>query len=77
MRQFKASTGETVHKYVEGVRLGLAKRLLAENKLSTKAISFQLGFKNPAYFSAVFRRLTAMTPTEFRACVSGRKTTLA
>jgi len=67
MRQFKASTGETVHQFVEAARLATAKELLTKSKLSTKEIAFRLGFSSSAYFSAAFRRLTATTPTKFRA----------
>jgi AraC family transcriptional regulator len=67
MYNFKASCGITVHKYIEEERLTLAKDLLMQGHLSTKEIADRLGFCSPAYFSAAFRRLTGMTPSEFRS----------
>ena len=67
MRQFKVSTGITVHKYVENVRLESAKRMLSNEDRSVKEIAFLLGFSSQRYFSAAFRRLAAITPAEFRA----------
>ena len=66
MRGFKVSTGKTVHKYVEEERLNFAQQLLAESSLSLKQIAHRLGFSSQAYFSAGFRRLMDMTPSEFR-----------
>ena len=36
-------------------------------------IAYLLGFSSPAYFSAAFRRMTTMTPTEFRARARGAR----
>jgi AraC family transcriptional regulator len=67
MRGFKVSTGGTVHKHIEKVRLAAAKRMLIDGNCSTKDVASRLGFSSAAYFSAAFRRLMAMTPTEFRS----------
>jgi AraC family transcriptional regulator len=66
MRAFKQTTGETVHAYVEGVRLAKAQRLLSETDLSVKTIAADLGFSTPSSFSFAFRRATGGTPAEFR-----------
>jgi len=66
MRTFKTSTGQQIHKYIAEERLRAAKRLLAEAQVSAKEISDRLGFCSPAYFSAAFRRMTGLTPTDFR-----------
>ena len=66
MRTFKASTGWQVHKYIAEERLNAAKMLLAVDTLSLKAIAARLGFCSSAYFATAFRRMTGMTPAEFR-----------
>jgi AraC family transcriptional regulator len=66
MRNFKRSTGTTLHRYIELVRLENAKQMLAEDHLSIKYIALRLGFNSPAYFSTAFRRLSGMSPTEYR-----------
>jgi AraC family transcriptional regulator len=66
MRAFKQTTGETVHAYVERVRLSKAQRLLCETDLPLKAIAAELGFSTPSSFSFAFRRATGRTPASFR-----------
>ena len=66
MRAFKQSTGETVHAFVEGVRLAKAQRLLSETDLPLKSIAAELGFSTPSSFSFAFRRATGGTPAAFR-----------
>ena len=66
MRAFKQTTGQTVHAYVERVRLSKAQRLLCETDLPLKAIAVELGFSTPSSFSFAFRRATGDTPASFR-----------
>jgi AraC family transcriptional regulator len=66
MRAFKQTTGETVHSYVDRVRLTKAQRLLCETKLPLKTIAAELGFSTPSSFSFAFRRATGGTPASFR-----------
>jgi AraC family transcriptional regulator len=66
MRNFKASTGWQLHKYIAEERLRAAKRMLSENLLSSKEISARLGFRSPEYFATAFRRMTGITPMDFR-----------
>jgi AraC family 4-hydroxyphenylacetate 3-monooxygenase operon regulatory protein len=48
-----------------------AKRLLLFTRGSANEICFQLGFKDPAYFSRFFQRYAQMTPGEYRQRQSG------
>lgn len=66
MRMFKATTGEPLQRFIMLERLNLARRLLAEDRLSIKEIAASLGFCNTAHFSNAFRRAEAITPSEFR-----------
>lgn len=43
-----------------------AKRLLQNNKLTIKEITFNLGFTDNSYFSNFFKNQTGMTPSDFR-----------
>ena len=63
---FKKSTGKTLFKFVEEVRISKAKSFIKDNKLPLKQISHQLGFCSPAAFSTAFRNATGMTPREYR-----------
>jgi AraC family transcriptional regulator len=66
VRLFKKTTGQTIHAYVESIRIEQAKALLSENKLPLKRIATESGFSTSSYFSAAFRRVTGETPKEFR-----------
>lgn len=66
MRSFKASTGWQIHQYIAEERLNAAKLMLAGDEFALKEIASRLGFCSPAYFTTAFRRMTGMTPTEFR-----------
>lgn len=43
-----------------------AKKLLKNNQLTIKEISYNLGFSDNSYFSIFFKRQTGITPSEFR-----------
>jgi AraC family transcriptional regulator len=65
-RLFRATTGQSVHAYVAGVRLDRAKALMCDTRLSLKTISFQLGFSSQAAFSYAFSKSTGVSPRKFR-----------
>ncbi|WP_231870039.1 helix-turn-helix domain-containing protein [Grimontia celer] len=46
-----------------------AKRLLIFTQLSAKEIGYQLGFKDPGYFSRFFQRHTGQAPKQFKTRV--------
>ncbi len=43
-----------------------AKRLLAHTEMNISEVAYSLNFQDPAYFSRFFRRLTNLSPGEFR-----------
>jgi AraC family transcriptional regulator len=66
MRGFKAATGSTLHKYVEQVRLAKTKQLLADDDLQLKGIAADMGFASASHLTAAFKKLTGVTPSEYR-----------
>ena len=71
-RCFKRTTGQTLHAYLEAVRIEEASKLLAEGKLSIREIAVANGFSAQSYFSMAFRRATGETPSQFRARIRGK-----
>lgn len=65
-RLYKAETGEGVSEYIHKQRMLRAAEMLKDDALRIYEISEQLGFKNAAYFSKLFREEFGMTPNEFR-----------
>ena len=66
-RLFRHATGQTPYQYVIMCRIERAKHLLVETALPIIDISHQVGFRDQSYFTAVFRKHTAMTPKTYRA----------
>ena len=66
---FKTATGFTLLEYILKLKIKEAKKLIREEKYNFSQISDLLSFDNPHYFSRVFKRVTNMTPTEYKKSV--------
>jgi AraC family transcriptional regulator len=64
--RFEQVTGYTPHHYLLLVRLGHARKLLAEAKLSLPEIAASSGFSDQAHMSRLFQRFFGTTPAAFR-----------
>lgn len=65
-RAFKATLGQTPHKYVIHRRIERAKVLLSVTELPVLDIAAQTGFSNPSHFASQFRKRTGATPRQYR-----------
>ena len=65
-RRFHEETGFSPLEYVTRQRVLRAKALLHDERLSITRIAFDLGFQSSGYFAQVFRKMTGMTPTDYR-----------
>lgn len=64
---FKQALGVTVKDYVTQVRIDRAKAYLWESDPRSMAdLALRVGFRDPNYFSTVFRRVTGTTPGAYR-----------
>jgi LacI family transcriptional regulator len=66
-RRFKAATGRQPAVYLQALRIDAAKTLLERDGSPVQTISAQVGYEDVAFFRRLFRRLTSMTPAEYRA----------
>lgn len=66
IRKFKQLTGISPWNYILLSRVSRAKELLTDNTLSVRDIAFTLNFRDPNYFSRIFRRRTGLSPLAFR-----------
>ena len=64
---FKEATGKTFVEYLTDVRIKQAKRLLRTTSLKTYEIAEAVGYRDPRYFTYVFKRITGQTSSEYRA----------
>ena len=65
-RTFKARTGNTAKDYIQAIIITEAKRLLYFSDLTNKEIAYELGFNEPANFSAFFKKHTQLSPSNFK-----------
>lgn len=63
---FREQTGDTLASFAIKTKIKTAKQLIRDGNLNFAQISDKLSFDNPQYFSRVFKRVTGMTPTEFK-----------
>ncbi|MCP8617561.1 response regulator [Salirhabdus salicampi] len=63
---FKEETNQTFIEYVTHIRMERAIELLQQNKHSLKEICFMIGYKDPNYFSRVFKKHTSKSPKQFQ-----------
>lgn len=64
--KFKKETGGTLSSYIQEQQMERAKELLKTTDKSILEISAYLGFSSQGYFQNVFKKMTGMTPKEYR-----------
>lgn len=69
-REFKKQTGLAPHRFVLDRRVARARLYLADGRRTLSDIAYATGFSSQAHFTNVFRRLTGVTPMEYRRSLS-------
>lgn len=65
-RRFKRATGYSPIAYVQHLRIEEAKRRLERTGEPIDAISWEVGYEDPAFFRRLFKRVTRLTPGDYR-----------
>jgi transcriptional regulator GlxA family with amidase domain len=65
-RRFSAATGCSLMDYVQNLRVEAAKRLLETSDEAVDEISASVGYEDASFFRRLFRRMTGLTPSEYR-----------
>ena len=63
---FSQQTGKTFIKYLTEYRMDKAKEMLRCTSKRSSEISEAVGYKDPHYFSYMFKKTVGMTPTNYR-----------
>lgn len=63
---FKRITGKTFLEYITQLRIGKACRLLTETDASLTDLCAQCGYYDAPHFAHTFKRITGMTPIQYR-----------
>ena len=63
---FKKETGATIMQYFTQLKIEKAKQLLREGNMNVTQISDALAFDTPNYFTKTFKRITSLTPMQYK-----------
>ena len=63
---FKMETGIKYVDWLSELRIERAKEYLLEEKYTVKEVCFLVGYKDPNYFSRIFRKMVGVPPSEYR-----------
>lgn len=63
---FSQQTGQTFIKFLTDFRLEKAKELLKCSNMRSSEIALAVGYKDPHYFSFLFKKTLGITPTQYR-----------
>lgn len=66
LRRFKAATNNTPMEYIQRVRIEAAKKGLEEDDRPVEDIMLDTGYKDIKTFRLIFKRITGLTPQEYR-----------
>ncbi len=65
-RVFKQETGKNLMLYITDRRIEKAKEIMRQSEISMSEIAFMVGYDDYTYFSKVFKKVTGISPREYR-----------
>lgn len=65
-RRFKQATGNTVIRYLQRVKVEAAKRSFESSRKNISEVMYDVGYNDTKAFRSVFKRITGLTPIEYR-----------
>ena len=69
----KRNTGKNFTEYVTHIRIKRAKEMLRETNDKIYSIALRTGFSDQYYFSRIFKRITGVTPGDWRKGISAEE----
>lgn len=65
-RRFKAATSNTIIEYIQRVKIEAAKRQFEVSRKNVSEVMFEVGYTDTKAFRDVFKKVTGLTPLEYR-----------
>lgn len=65
-KMYKKKTGVNLKDYINAYRIEQAKQMLKQEGTNISEVAGMVGFDNFSYFSTVFKKITGMTPKEYK-----------
>jgi two-component system response regulator YesN len=69
---FKDEVGKNFVDYLTELRIEKSMEFLDNSKMSIKEICHRIGYNDPNYYCKIFKKVTGMPPTEYKASISVR-----
>lgn len=66
LRRFRAATGLTPVAYLQQLRVEAARSRLELTQVTFERLSWELGYADPTTFRSVFKRITGLSPSDYR-----------
>lgn len=71
-RRFKLATGKSPLRYLQEIRMSIARDLLKTSNLSISEIAYSVGYHDLGHFSALFKKSFSATPHDYRTTVRAK-----
>ena len=65
-RRFKLATNNTVLEYIQRIKVEAAKRSFENSRKNMNEVMFDVGYTDTKAFRTVFKKITGLTPIEYR-----------
>ena len=69
-RLYKQVTGKTLSEYITEVKFNKSIEMLKQSDIKIHEIATEIGFKTPSYFTRFFKKISKVTPQEYRDSLS-------
>jgi transcriptional regulator GlxA family with amidase domain len=65
-RRFKKATSNTVIEYIQRVKIEAAKKNLESSRKNVNEVMYNVGYNDPKAFRTIFKKITGLSPLEYR-----------
>jgi len=65
-RRFKKATSNTVMEYIQRVKIEAAKKSFETNRKNINEVMYEVGYSDTKAFRMIFKKITGMSPIEYR-----------
>ncbi len=73
---FSSETHQTIEQYIIALKIEKAKEWISYNELTFSEIAWRLSYSSPAHLSNQFKKITGLTPSQFKKNTSNTRKTI-
>jgi transcriptional regulator GlxA family with amidase domain len=75
-RRFKKATSNTVAEYIQRVKVEAAKKMFESTRKNVNEVMYEVGYSDTKSFRNLFKRITGITPVEYRGRYNKNRTVI-